>query len=248
MRINLISDPAVRAIARNLKMDPYAVVGRVHAFWSWADEHTESGTLPACTTREDIDDIVNHSGFAQQLQVVGWLVEADGVLRLPKFDRHNGESAKRRVMDAERKRKQRESAICPQNVTVEMGQCPKKSVTREEKRRDHTLPKAAKAAKDKPPRERNELIDALAALEGALEQTTDPAWSKHAKALSQIKAVCGDLTPDEIKRRAANYSTHFDVAVTSTGLAAHWAKCDQPHTNGKQADFYAGRAAPTVIA
>jgi len=84
-----------------------------------------------------------------------------------------------------------------------------------------------KLATDKPSRERNYVMDTLAAIECEnLDEVTSQLWGKHAKALSVIRSVAPDVTPDEIKRRAANYKSHFDgAALTSTALAAHWGKC-----------------------
>lgn len=82
----------------------------------------------------------------------------------------------------------------------------------------------------KPPRARNELIDALALIETPdLAQATSPLWVRAGKALGQIKEACRDVTPEEITRRASNYKLHFPrISQTALGLAGHWGKCDQP--------------------
>lgn len=84
------------------------------------------------------------------------------------------------------------------------------------------------------PKPRNELLDALASLDGsAPEQITGSAWSGIGKALSEIKAVCVDVTPDEIRRRADNYAIHFrDAAISPHALAKHWARCDRAPRTG----------------
>lgn len=78
---------------------------------------------------------------------------------------------------------------------------------------------------------RNLLMDALAECDGDPLQIPSSAWGRIAKALAEIKAVCPDVTPEEIKRRAANYKTHFgaNISLTSTALVKHWAKCDIQH-------------------
>ena len=85
-------------------------------------------------------------------------------------------------------------------------------------------------APDKPPRKKDEVIDALAALEADdLSQVTKSSWGKHAKARQLIVEVCPDVSAAEIRRRAKNYATHFDkCTVTSTAIASHWARCDKP--------------------
>jgi len=83
---------------------------------------------------------------------------------------------------------------------------------------------------------RDVLLDYLASIDGDVAQLTKSAIGRAAKALSQIKDVCPNLTPEEIQRRSNNYKTHFDgCALTTTALAKHWAKCDKARpqsTNG----------------
>ncbi len=86
-------------------------------------------------------------------------------------------------------------------------------------------------------RKRNPLIDALASLEcDNLNEVTQRSWQKHGTALADIKGVCPDVTPDEIKRRATNYRTHFPKAtVTSMAISMHWGLCAKPKSpNGGQ--------------
>lgn len=94
-------------------------------------------------------------------------------------------------------------------------------------------------ASDKPPRERNLSLDALALLETPdVLQVTN--WPKHAKALKLIRSVSPDVTPNEIARRGANYITHMPKALlTSTALANHWGKCDMRNMNGHEPTGYA---------
>ena len=107
IRTNLCGDPAVKAISRTLKLDVFSVVGRLHEFWAWADQHTESG-LMEFTVLEDVDDVVQKRGFASEMVRVGWLMDhgLEGV-EIPKWDRHNGENAKKRCQAQVRKREQR---------------------------------------------------------------------------------------------------------------------------------------------
>ena len=200
MRTNLAADPAVKALVRALKLDAFSIVGRLHALWAWADEHSEDGTLPYITS-EDIDDLTGKRGFAAQLHNIGWLTEAAGGLALPHFDRHNGSSAKRRATETERKRSGRNADNPPPDDPPLSAKCPQtsghrapESGTREEKRREEErrgtevdlAPAAPDARADAPPparlkllpspadapppRARNVLLDALASATGS-----DPA-------------------------------------------------------------------------
>lgn len=84
----------------------------------------------------------------------------------------------------------------------------------------------------KTPRPRNELLDTLATVGGGkAEEVPATAWSGAAKFLAEIKAVSPDVTPAEILRRAANYHTHFSVALTPQALAKWWARCAEPAAN-----------------
>jgi uncharacterized protein YdaU (DUF1376 family) len=75
-------------------------------------------------------------------------------------------------------------------------------------------------------RPRDVLMDALGGCEGNIMELNRATWGKVARALKQIREVSPDVTPDEIRRRAANYETHFEgAALTSTALSNHWAKC-----------------------
>lgn len=86
------------------------------------------------------------------------------------------------------------------------------------------------AGPDAPRKEvpRNPVTDALAIVGGGkVEEVTN--WKPAGIARAAIIKVSPDVTPDEIRRRAANYRTHFDgAALTPTALAKHWAVCANP--------------------
>jgi len=87
-------------------------------------------------------------------------------------------------------------------------------------------------------RERNGILDALAACGGADPLQVPPrAWSGVAKALADITAVCPLVTPSEIARRSANYRTHMspDTILTPHALSKNWALCDKPNPRYKPA-------------
>ena len=93
----------MKAMSRSLKMDVFSVVGRLHAFWAWADQHTDSGAIQF-TVLDDVDDVVDKRGFASEMVRVGWLMDNDSAgIEIPKWSRHNGENAKKRCTERERK-------------------------------------------------------------------------------------------------------------------------------------------------
>ncbi|HZL99003.1 MAG TPA: hypothetical protein VFD43_02025, partial [Planctomycetota bacterium] len=144
MRVDLHRDPAVISIARACRLDAYAVVGRLHAVWAWADSITADGLLPGMDL-DVIDQIANRKGFGQAMTATPgtpWLVERDGGLEVPLFGRHNGQSAKSRALARDRKVAERDRSSRPRThaVTLAGGQASRTkrdaSVTREEKRRE----------------------------------------------------------------------------------------------------------------
>jgi len=107
-RSNLRDQREVFVVARALVLPRDHVVGLCIRFWSWADGQTTDGAIDSICPA-DIDAVVEHEGFAAALQEAGWLlVDGRGVI-IPNFHRHNGESAKKRAMAADRKRRQREA-------------------------------------------------------------------------------------------------------------------------------------------
>ena len=72
----------------------------------WLDEQTEDGHVDFFTIA-DADEIGGLAGFGQALETVRWITfNASGAV-VSNWDRHNGQSAKRRCIDAERKRRVR---------------------------------------------------------------------------------------------------------------------------------------------
>lgn len=95
MRTALKQDVRVLQIARNLKIHRMQAIGHLWAFWAWMDRITEDGqNLPI--TRKEIDVEVERPGFADCLMSVGWLTGTDGRLNIPRFEKWNIESTKKR--------------------------------------------------------------------------------------------------------------------------------------------------------
>ena len=102
-------------------------------FWEWADDETLDGAIAGCTP-DFIDDLVSLPGFYRAMVGVEWITETPQGIVIKNFARHNGESAKRRAMESDRKRQGRTSAMDadkrPQEMRTNCG--PEKR--REEKR------------------------------------------------------------------------------------------------------------------
>lgn len=106
MRHDLAEDPAVIQIAAGCKLDVDCVVGKLHRFWSWADNQTTNGRAKGITG-EVVDTLVGHQGFSEILQKVGWLTVTPEGIRVPKFNRYMSQSAKQRALTARRVAKHR---------------------------------------------------------------------------------------------------------------------------------------------
>ncbi|MBY4947028.1 conserved phage C-terminal domain-containing protein [Cupriavidus respiraculi] len=125
MRTDLFTHPKVVRIASALKADRLRTVGGLMSVWCLFDAHSVDGKLEGYSLAT-IDDLIGWPGFAAAMNAVGWLDEGEESLVLPSFDTHNGQSAKRRAQDADRKREVR-------NLSASEAD---KKRTREEKRRE----------------------------------------------------------------------------------------------------------------
>lgn len=125
MRTDLLTSPKVVRMASALNADRFRIVGGLLSVWSLFDAHSADGSLTGYSL-ESLDDLAAWPGFGAAMVAVGWLVVEAESLDLPRFDAHNGASAKRRAQDADRKREVRSASASDAD----------KKRTREEKRRD----------------------------------------------------------------------------------------------------------------
>lgn len=125
MRTDLHTHPKVVRISSALRADRLRVIGGLHAVWCLFDAHAIDGRLDGYTV-ETIDEMIGFPGFAAAMVAVGWLIGGAECLEAPRFDEHNGQSAKRRAMETERKRNERKLSASDAD----------KKRSREEKRRE----------------------------------------------------------------------------------------------------------------
>lgn len=81
--------------------DPDMAVGKLFRLWRWFDQHTIDGNATRVTSAL-LDRIIGVKGFCEAVNSVGWLEINEGGVALPKFDRHNGNTAKNRALTAKR--------------------------------------------------------------------------------------------------------------------------------------------------
>lgn len=132
MNKSLPRDPRVVRISSALKADRLRTCGGLLSAWCIADEQTEDGKLDGYTP-DLLDELIGFPGLALAMQSVGWLEVGDGFLVIPRFEEHNGQSAKRRAQDSARKMSAREADICPQ---------PEPTICGPEKRREEKIKKS----------------------------------------------------------------------------------------------------------
>jgi hypothetical protein len=122
-------------MAGRLDLHEDTIVGKLHCLWSWADRHTTDGHA-AGVGLNWVDRLVNCAGFAEALVAVGWLVVELHGIEFPNFDRHNGETAKRRAVKTRQKQMSRIRGD--------------KMATREEKSREEKRPASGSVSIETP--------------------------------------------------------------------------------------------------
>ena len=121
MRMDLATCPKVVRIMSATGADKFRTIGGLHAVWSVYDQHSLDGMLVGYTA-DVMDAVIGWPGFANAMIAVEWLHQTPQGLMMPRFEEHNGTSAKRRADDTRLKRVRRLSAKCPQNVRSDTGQ------------------------------------------------------------------------------------------------------------------------------
>jgi len=122
---DLLTHPKVVRMASALHADKLRTVGGLFAVWCLFDTHSVDGQLYGYTA-ETIDDEIRFPGFCAAMESVGWIETSPDGSSLPDFEEHNGQSAKRRAQETDRKRNERKTSACDAD----------KKRTREEKRRE----------------------------------------------------------------------------------------------------------------
>lgn len=141
MRTNLREDPAVFKLSEILSVSEFAVVGMLHAFWSWMDDNSVDGRVDGASSRLVDARVRAGDGFADALVKVGWLIFDEKGASMPNNERHNGKGAKERLLKNQRQAKWRDGKNSVDGVVD------KKSSTREEKRREYKSSKSSSPRK-----------------------------------------------------------------------------------------------------
>lgn len=107
MRTNLRDDPAVIQMAGDLGLDRDTVVGKLHRFWSWAYEQLPESGRTEALSYSFVDALVEHVGFAKNLEKQKWLRSYKNGFAVPNFDHWFTETAKSRLFKNRRQARHR---------------------------------------------------------------------------------------------------------------------------------------------
>ena len=137
-----IDKPEVRQLARLLKKSHAETFVLLLRFWMWIDLNCSNGDVDGVALC-DIDDIVTHKGFATALQEVKWL-EVEGSppkIRIPNFEYHMSQSAKKSALNAKRQARWRDAQRdSSSNALVTLGALPEKRRVLKEPRASQAKP------------------------------------------------------------------------------------------------------------
>jgi hypothetical protein len=124
--------PEVHQLAESLGIDPDAVVGKLLRIWVWADQQTIDGNARS-VTKSLLDRVTSVTGFADAMLNVGWLTKTEAGFAFPNFDRHNGQTAKKRSLNSARQAKFKEKEP---KIDAETGNAPSVTKALLDKRRE----------------------------------------------------------------------------------------------------------------
>lgn len=185
MRTDLLADPRIVTLAELAKCSRVAAIGGCYVLWSTADTYTVDGKLDGYTLKF-LDEMVGIPNFGRALTAIGWLEQTPLFLRVPRFDEHNGQSAKARAQGAERVKRYRNSPSVTESLPDKRKSKSKKTTTTARARKPRAAGSAAGAGgggeaskrKDKTPElGRVELTAVTPELAGwAKAQARRPEW------------------------------------------------------------------------
>jgi len=108
--------PEIVRIADRCGLDIDAAFGKCVRLWIWADQQTVDGNA-LTVTDAFIDRLVHCPGFSAALREVDWLQARSGSLAIPRFDRHNGQSAKQRALTRDRVKRKRNGDVVTKSTS-----------------------------------------------------------------------------------------------------------------------------------
>ena len=104
-----IDKPEIFAVAEELEISVEEAFGHVFRIWVWCDQQSVNGNALS-VTKNALDRIAQRYGTATAMENAGWLTTKNDKLYIPNFERHNGETAKKRALTKKRVDKHRNAS------------------------------------------------------------------------------------------------------------------------------------------
>lgn len=178
--------PEVLRMSAKLQRSRHEIAALLMEVWEWTDEQVadpdEDGNaivrIESGQARAFIDHLTGLLGFADAMSAEKWIEFRSAHVAFPNWGRHNGKSAKRRALDAERKRSER-SGDEEDGPKMSASKADKKRTRGEESfRSDPSRAREATTEAEKP-----RLRQASAECQAAIE---------HREQLAKIRVAAGD--------------------------------------------------------
>lgn len=224
--LTTLDKPEVCQIADLADIDPDAVVGKLMRVWGWFDQQTENGNAPS-VSKKLLDRLVGVIGFCEHMKSVAWMIEAEGVISLPHFDRHNGKTAKNRLLTAKRVANHKASNG-KSNAASVSGALPKEDLE-----------------KNKEPLSARDSVDPRMPSEMTLDWTPD---TKLLKTYATHSGVVLTLFTDEVRRAfTAHYEPRGQVNTQAewVQMLVKWVVSDKARAAASNVTQFKPKAAPT---
>ena len=77
--------------------------------WEWAQSQSVDGVVPGLTA-QDVSGATGIPGVGEAMLTAGWVLESEGGIQFPNWERFNAKSAKARLLNAERQRRYKSNA------------------------------------------------------------------------------------------------------------------------------------------
>lgn len=101
MQATLPESPKIFRLARLLGVGRMEALGYAVRWFCWLDAQCANGATEL--RPDEVDALVGHAGITDAMCALGWTsVDAEGYVLVQEFDKHNGESAKKRAETQER--------------------------------------------------------------------------------------------------------------------------------------------------
>ena len=106
IEVTLPNKVEVFEMSEFLGIDPDCVVGKLNKVWGWFNEHSMDGVEPISVIKI-LNNLAKNDRFCNAMVKVGWLIINKKTIKIPNFERHNGDGAKKRALNARRQDKHR---------------------------------------------------------------------------------------------------------------------------------------------